>query len=395
MKILYSLPHPADHLDSEQAGHTVRARALLAALETLGHTVIRVEAAASPQTQAAVSAYRRVVKRLLPRPLALRLRDRARVATSQRYAGRLIAAAQRERPEVILETHIAFSLAGMLTSQATGLPLALDDVAPPWEEELLYGVGARGLARRVYRRVTEQAGLLVAVSGAIRAVLIAEGLPAHKIVTICNGISAAMLRPEIERRDDPARRVALGLPPEAAIVVFVGSFQPYHRVDWLIEAFARLPADLPTHLLLVGDGQGAPAARDLVRQRGLEGRVTFTGRVSYARVADYVAAAAVAVMPATNSYGNPMKLYEYLALGKAIVAPDQPTITEIVRDGETALLFPPENVPALTGALETLIRDETLRARLGAQAAAAAPQHTWQKRAEQLAAALESLRRSA
>lgn len=389
MKILYSLPHPADHLDSGQAGHTVRARALLAALETLGATIVRVEAAASSESQTAVSAYRRIVRHWLPRPLALRLRDLARVTYSRRYAARLIEAARQHQPEVILETHIAFSLAGMLAAQHTGLPLALDDVAPPWEEEALYGVGARGLARRTYRAVTGHASLLVAVSGAIRALLIAEGLPAHKIVAIPNGISESLLRHEV---NGAAQRAALGLPPGTAVVGFVGSFQPYHHVDWLIEAFARLPADLPAHLLLIGEGQRASAARAQVLALGLQDRVTFTGRVAYEQVAGALAAADIAIMPATNSYGNPMKLYDYLALGKAIVAPDQPTITEIVTDGETALLFAPENIPAMAQTLERLIRDEALRTRLGAQAAAAAPQHTWLQRGEQLFAALERIR---
>ncbi|NDJ86457.1 MAG: glycosyltransferase, partial [Chloroflexi bacterium] len=176
MKIVYSLPHPADQLESSQAGHTVRARAILSALERRGHEIIRVQAAAGQQSQAAVSTYRSIVKKLLPRPIAMRLRDTARVAYSRRYAGRLIEALQQHRPDVILETHIAFTLAGKIASAETGIPLVLDDVAPPWEEEEQYGVGSRKLARQTYQEITHQARMLVAVSGAIRRLLIAEGL---------------------------------------------------------------------------------------------------------------------------------------------------------------------------------------------------------------------------
>ncbi len=390
MKIVYSLPHPADRLRSEQAGHMVRANAILSALEQRGHEIVIVEAAAgaphpdtAPETRdnLAVSAYRNVVKRLLPRPVALWMRDNARVAFGRRYGARLAEVVTQARPDVILETHIAYSPGGKIASAQTGVPLVLDDVAPSWEEKYLYGTGSNRLAVAIHREVTGHARFMAAVSGPMRRFLIEDGIPAEKLVLISNGIDPALFHPGVE---GSAQRAAHRIPPEAVVIVFVGSFQPYHRVDLLLEATAALrptSARPPVWLLLVGGGKRLAEAQAQAAALGLGERVVFTGRVPSQETAGVVAAGDIAVMPATNPYGNPMKIYEYMGLGKAVVAPRQDTITEIITDEEDGLLFPPEDVSAMAAALQRLVDDTALRRRLGAQAAITAQAHTWAQRA--------------
>lgn len=384
MNILYSLPHPADSLASGQAGHVIRATALLGALEALGHRVQRVEAAKSSGAKASVSLYRNVVRRLLPRPLAMRLRDRMRIRHGERYAQKLLALIERERPDLILETHIAFSRAGLRASQLSGVPLVLDDVAPAWEEEQQYGVGLRRAARAIHQEVTAQARLLIAVNQTLYRHLLQDGLPAEKVIVVPNGIDSDLFRADI---DGAPIRARYNIPPDSVVIGFVGSFQPYHRVDLLLRAFAQLE-DGQARLLLVGQGITSAESGALAAQLGIAERTIFTGAVPYAQVPSYLAAADIAIMPATNDYGNPMKVYEYMAMGKVVVAPDQPTITEIATHGENAYLFPREDVSAMAAALRTLIADPALRSRLGANGQALAAQHTWRKRAEALQHAL-------
>lgn len=384
MNILYSLPHPADSLASGQAGHVIRATALLGALEALGHRVQRVEAAKSSGAKASVSLYRNVVRRLLPRPLAMRLRDRMRIRHGERYAQKLLALIERERPDLILETHIAFSRAGLRASQLSGVPLVLDDVAPAWEEEQQYGVGLRRAARAIHQEVTAQARLLIAVNQTLYRHLLQDGLPAEKVIVVPNGIDSDLFRADI---DGAPIRARYNIPPDSVVIGFVGSFQPYHRVDLLLRAFAQLE-DGQARLLLVGQGITSAESGALAAQLGIAERTIFTGAVPYAQVPSYLAAADIAIMPATNDYGNPMKVYEYMAMGKVVVAPDQPTITEIATHGENAYLFPREDVSAMAAALRTLIADPALRSRLGANGQALAAQHTWRKRAEYLQQAL-------
>ncbi|GAB4546465.1 MAG: hypothetical protein OHK0023_06130 [Anaerolineae bacterium] len=386
MRILYSLPHPADKLGSG-AGHVIRASAMLAALESLGHTILRVQAATEGSGgggKAAVGIYRNVVKKLMPRPLAMRMRDMGRIKFGQGYGRRLIEIIERERPDVILETHIAFSLAGASASEATGVPLVLDDVAPAWEEEQQYGVGLKQAARSIHHDVTGCAKLLVAVNKTLCQYLIDEGQPANKVVVVENGIDDSTFRLGL---DGSPMRQKYAIPADAVVIVFVGSFQPYHRVDLLLRAFAKVTAP-HVRLLLVGQGQTSAEARALAEQLGVLDRTIFTGSVPYPEVPAHLAAGDIAIMPATNEYGNPMKLYEYMALGKVVVAPDQPTITEIATHSQDSFLFPKEDVEGMAAALNTLAADSALRQRLGDAGSRLAGQHTWRKRAETLTEAM-------
>lgn len=379
MKILYSLAHPADSLAGQRAGHVVRASAILNGLERLGHEVVRIEAAQEQGAQVAVSTYRRIFKRLLPRSIAMRMRDAGRIAHGRMYAAKLMDAIEQHQPDVILETNLSFTLAGKLASEATGVPLVLDDVAPAWEEEQQYGVGLKRAARRIFRKVTEQAGLLIAVNKTIRDYLIEEGLPESKVAVVENGIDGEVFHPGV---DGTALRQQVGFAPQDVVIVFVGSFQPYHRVDLLLKAFAQLPEDTPGRLLLVGEGRETPEAKAIAEQLGLMPRVVFAGRVPYEQVPAYVAAGDIAIMPATNEYGNPMKVYEYMALGKAVVAPNQKTITEIVTHDQDVYLFAQEDILDMRDALQRLIEDPALRKRLGEQGGRASRAHTWLRRAE-------------
>jgi glycosyltransferase involved in cell wall biosynthesis len=117
--------------------------------------------------------------------------------------------------------------------------------------------------------------------------------------------------------------------------------------------------------------------------------VTITGHVPPRDVARHLSRATMLVLPNTRSviserYTSPLKLFEYLAFGVPIVASDLPAIREILTDGRTALLVPPDDPAALAAALTRLARSPAESAALGAAARALAPEYTWDKRAERL-----------
>ena len=390
MRILYSLPHPSDRLAGARAGHIVRANALLDAMGRLGHEVESVEAATAPGAASASRAYRGLVKNRLPRPLALTLRDAGRFVLSHRAGRRLARAARAFRPDLMLETHTAFSLAGAIAATATAVPLVLDDVAPAWEESQQYGVGLPWLAARTYRRVTSAAALLVAVTEEIRDHLVAAGIDGDRIVMIENGIDPSRFHPAVDGR---SHRAALGLSDETIAIVYVGSFQPFHGVPFLLEAFARAAAagGPAMHLVLVGDGRTAGECRALVDRLDIRHKVIFTGAVAYAEVPALVAAADLAVIPASNDYGNSMKLYEYMAVGRPVIAPRLDAICRVAEHGRTAFLFERDRLASLAEALATLAAQPALRDRLGREAAATAAQHSWERRAAALLARMAAI----
>jgi glycosyltransferase involved in cell wall biosynthesis len=387
VRVFYTLPHPADTLDDERAGHVIRAGRLLDELRRAGEEVEVCEAARDHGSQASVSAYRRLVRGALPRRAAESVRDVGRLVHARRFAASAVASARTFRPDVVLETETVFGRAGTEISRRLDVPLVLDDVGPARESEEVYGVRLARLARRTRRHALDQARLVVAVSRTIEECLLAEGVPAHKIVYVPNGVDRRFVAHAGFDRERVLIRCAI--PTDRVVFVYVGSFQAFHRVDLLVGAFALLDL-LPVHLLLVGDGDGLEATRRDVRARGLDASVTFAGRVPHGDVAALVRASDVAVLPATADYTNPMKLFEYLAAGKPVVAPCQPAVTSIVEHARQGFLFAPGDVVSMAGAMRALAVDPSLRERLGVHAALVGRESGWDVRAAALTAAIDA-----
>jgi glycosyltransferase involved in cell wall biosynthesis len=154
------------------------------------------------------------------------------------------------------------------------------------------------------------------------------------------------------------------------VLGFTGFVRDWHGMDRVIRWMASPAAPANARLLLVGDGPARAVLEALARELALGERVRFTGVVSRDAVPAHVAAFDIALQPAVVPYASPLKLFEYLALSKAIVAPRQPNIEEVLEDERNALLFDPAQPGALEGLLARLAADVALRQRLGAGARA-------------------------
>jgi glycosyltransferase involved in cell wall biosynthesis len=128
--------------------------------------------------------------------------------------------------------------------------------------------------------------------------------------------------------------------------------------------------------------------QDHARALGVADRLTISGIVARDEVARHVAAFDIAVLPGLTPYSSPLKLFEYMQLGRAIIAPNSENIREVLTDGHDALLFAPERDGALEAALERLCGDSALRARLGdaARRTIAEKSLTWDHNAERVVA---------
>jgi glycosyltransferase involved in cell wall biosynthesis len=361
MNITWSLPVRGERLGSSR-GDLVRAQHLIAALGAKGHQVKVIEDAAAAGSRLAVAGYRHLLSRVLPTRSSLVMRDLGRWLHSRRHGRRVAVAAGASDAQVIIETQVGFAASGAQAAARTGLPLVLDDCSPSSEEGVL-GVGLPRLARRVMRQQAHAAAVVVAVTEDARRQLAAEGVPPERIVVVPNGVDPKMF----EGIDGDAVRRRLGV-GDRPLIGFVGSFQPWHRVELLVSAFERLDPRLEARLLLVGDGPGRAAAEHARRHPTDQQRVRFLGALPAAEVPPLLTAIDVAVMPASNSYGHPMKLLEYAAAGCAIVAPDLGTVRALIEDGVNGMLIPSGDLDALVRALERLLTDGGLRGRLAAEA---------------------------
>jgi glycosyltransferase involved in cell wall biosynthesis len=177
--------------------------------------------------------------------------------------------------------------------------------------------------------------------------------------------------------------------PEGTLVAYAGHLYAWKGVDVLLEALALLPG---VKGLIVGGHPGEPDL-DRVRRRASElrvaDRVTFTGLVEPSRVAEHLARAAILVLPnpasaISTKFTSPLKLFEYMAAGRAIIASDLPSIREVLTHGENALLVAPGDAAAIAAAIRTLIEEPALARRLARAAFEAAGDYSWQRRAERI-----------
>jgi glycosyltransferase involved in cell wall biosynthesis len=233
----------------------------------------------------------------------------------------------------------------------------------------------KGLKRRILiyaeRLACYFAHRVICVSQSVREKALACGLARPERMVVlgpgsCNGVDTSRFAatPELARRAAELRS-QLGIPAEAAVVAFVGRLTRDKGIPELIEAFLRLDKQFrDLRLLLVGCFQnGDPLPAETRRCVETHPRVIFAGAVP--DPAAYYAIADVVVLP-SHREGLPMVVLEAHAAGKPVVGAAATGIVNIVLDGETGLLFPVGDVPALAQALAKLIADKSLARKLGA-----------------------------
>lgn len=215
--------------------------------------------------------------------------------------------------------------------------------------------------------------------------------PTARILVSPNGVDADLFVVGDEVRDIERSRMGVG--QDDVLIGFVGRFYVWHGVDTLADAAARVLAERPNaRLLMIGDGPRREAALRKLSPWGE--RVIAPGIVDHSSVPRLMAACDVLVSPHApieGFVGSPMKLFEYMASGRAIVASRLEQLAEIIEDGRTGLLITPGDVDDLFAAMLTLVDDATLRDSLGKSARRTAlSEHTWEARVKAIIEAISS-----
>lgn len=272
--------------------------------------------------------------------------------------------------DCVYERFSLFAHAGMEHARAAGIPGILEVNAPLIDEQAEHRVLVdRAGAEEAAGRAFAAARLIVAVSAAVRDWLELWPQARGKVHVVGNGV-------------DPGRFRARPHAHEHFTVGFLGTLKPWHGLETLIGAFARLHDARPdARLLLVGDGPEATPLRGLLARRGLDDVVELTGAVDPAEVPRRLAAMDVAVAPYPDLrpfYFSPLKLVEYAAAGLPVVCSDVGDLDLLVEHEVTGLLCAPGDEGALAVALGELAADPARRARMGrAGRHRVLKHHTW------------------
>lgn len=302
---------------------------------------------------------------------------------------------ESSRPHFIYQRYSRFTLAGVEASQSTGLPLFLEyNGSEVWVGRHWDKVGMLGLLERFERTNLLAAARIFVVSEVEQRNLLRAGVQAEKIVVNPNGVDAERFRPQI---GGERVRAELGISRDETLVGFVGSFGPWHGVMALAEAIKLMPEAARVRFLLVGSGSLREEVENTLRAAGAMERVIFTGAVSHERVpalldaCDVLASPHVPLADGSEFFGSPTKLFEYMAMGKAIVASRLGQIGDVLAHEETALLVEPGDAQELSEAILRLTESGDLRSSLGSAARReAVARNTWEHNARRVLKAYDA-----
>ena len=385
MKILFH------HRTASVDGQAVHIEELTSALRNCGHEVIVAgpgsrEDRRPGQDDGMVKALRRYLPRALYELLE--------ISYSLVAYRRLKTAYRRHRPDILYERANLFLPVAVWLKRRYELPMLLEVNAPIFQERNQFGgIVLKRLARWSEEMTWHGADYVLPVTHALAEIIRDAGVPDERIAVIPNAIDPARFMGEM---DNPAAKRRLGL-EDRTVLGFTGFVRAWHRLDSVIDLLAAGGMGTNLHLLVVGDGPERPALERRARKLGVARQVTFTGALERDAVPDHVAAFDVALQPGSTPYASPLKLFEYMALGRAIVAPNTPNIREVLADGRTAVLFDPDNPDSFGSAIERVSSDAALRARIGAAARQAIIERdlTWEHNARRIEALAERLISSA
>ncbi len=361
MRILYH------HRTASKDGQAVHIEEMIGAMRALGHSV-RVVAPGlgnSGSQQGKMGAEVGWVGRLKS-ALPSALYELLELGYSFVAYRQLLAAARDFQPDFIYERYNLYLLAGAMLRRKLGIPLLLEVNAPLVQERLQHsgGLALKSLARWAEGKAWRSADFVLPVTHVLAQHVKAYGVPESKISVIPNGINEAHF---VEAPAIEMAKQALDLQGKL-VLGFTGFVRDWHGVDRVVKWLASPSTPANCVLLVVGDGPVRVELENQARQLGIADRVRFTGVIDRHAVPKHVAAFDVALQPAVTAYASPLKLMEYLVLGKAIVAPREPNLLEVLTDGVNALMFDNSEVGSFEAALTRLCGSATLRDQLSAGA---------------------------
>ncbi len=272
-------------------------------------------------------------------------------------------AIKKYKPDCIYERYNLYLPSGIWAKKYYKLPLVLEINSPLYEERKKNnGISIDSLAQWTESYVWKNADHLLPVTQVLADIITEKGISHDKMTVIHNGINAKhfpwppIVSKEIIQQYKLENKLILG---------FVGFVREWHRLDKVLDAIATHP-NQNWHLFLVGDGPGREFLEKHAKHLGISDEMTITGIISREKMPQYQSVFDLALQPDVTRYASPLKLFEYMALGKAILAPDMGNIKEILTADKDALLFNSED--DFKEKLVQLCESEELRKQLGDQA---------------------------
>lgn len=384
MRILYVVSN-ADLNPRSNTGYGRHIRETVLNLKELGHSVavfsshhgriIEIHESYVKQVSqdVPVNSLISVVKTVLPKIFWQTIRDFRTILREKSNEQKIIGNIRSLETDIVFERSSYMSIAAANAASKSGKPLYLE-INSPFVEQQKKLSGASLLNGFAHRREITK-GKLMTRGYCVSQVLIDfhvkhYGYPQNSLRSIPNAVDSSWLEHKNDTKVSNDHTITIG---------FVGSILEYHGVDMLISAFSNLQEQFEyVRLLIVGDGHMLPEYKSQVAKLGIVEKVRFTGSVPHQRVPELIDQMDICVNPMHSWYGSPIKLFEYGALGKAIVASNQKPVAEVIENEIDGLLIE-SSISNLHNALVRLISNQDIRKTLANSFHQKVKlKHTWQ-----------------
>lgn len=348
--------HVLDHSIPLQSGYTFRTISILREQRKLGWQTFQIT---SPKQincnvlEEDVDGWHFYRTPAVP---ASRLPGLGQIALMRQLAQRLLQVAEQVQPHIIhAHSPVLNALPALRVGKRLGIPVVYE-VRAFWEDAAVdHGSTSEGslrydLTRWLETRALKRAQHVFTICEGLRSDIVARGIPAAKVTVIPNAVDIESFEPGAQ--PDAALKARLGL-QDASVIGFIGSFYAYEGLDLLLDALPGILAQRPdVRVLLVGGGPRDAALKAQALRLGVADKVVFTGRVPHERVQRYYDLVDVLAYPRhfmrLTELVTPLKPLEAMAQGRVLVASDVGGHKELIRHGETGMLFKAGSAEALT-----------------------------------------------
>ncbi|QID18542.1 glycosyltransferase, exosortase A system-associated [Nitrogeniibacter mangrovi] len=353
--------HVLDHSIPLHSGYTFRTANLLKGQRALGWETFHLTSPKQGMTDALVEEVDGLTFHRTPVP-GVSLPVLGELAMMRAIESRLDALVAQLRPDVIhAHSPVLNALPALKVGRRAGIPVVYE-VRAFWEDAAVdHGTTRENslryrLTRALETRALKRADHVFTICEGLRNDMLGRGIPGAKVTVIPNAVNVDSF--QMGGVADEALKSSLGL-AGCEVIGFIGSFYAYEGLDLLLEAFSRLSARRPSaRMLLVGGGPQEDKLKQQANALGIADRVVFTGRVPHAEVQRYYDLVDVLAYPRHSmrltELVTPLKPLEAMAQGRIFIASDVGGHKELIRDGETGVLFPAGNAEALAGSIDEL-----------------------------------------
>jgi PEP-CTERM/exosortase A-associated glycosyltransferase len=366
--------HVLDHSIPMQSGYTFRTRSILREQRRMGWETFHLT---SPKHTAPSAPEEDVdglrFYRTPPPPGFLnRIPGVREFALMFALARRLGEVARLTRPDVLhAHSPVLNALPALWVGRRLGIPV-IYEVRAFWEDAAVdLGTSREGGLRYRLSRALEtfafrHASHVTTICAGLKQDIVARGIPDERVTIIPNAVDVDAF--EFALPQDLALKAKLGL-ADRTVIGFIGSFYAYEGLDLLLAALAQVTARVPdARVLLVGGGPQEAALKSLADSLGIADKVVFAGRVPHDQVQRYYGIVDVLAYPRKSmrltELVTPLKPLEAMAQGRLLVASDVGGHKELIRDGETGILFRAGDAASLADAIVRLLGQRDLWPRL-------------------------------